>query len=122
MQAVGSLQDTFDQLFDSGLLDIMSGEAKIMAFGSVERIEVRVGSRRNTSIKPAHRNLAACGNVVSLETFMRIMVSSLPQGRLAVRFPGLQLLLKRLALLVTMKRRWATGGTQGMVKAVGTPS
>jgi hypothetical protein len=49
-------------------------------------------------------NLASCGNVVSLETFMRIMVSSLPQGRLAVRYPGLQPLLTRMNLLVTLQR------------------
>jgi hypothetical protein len=32
------------------------------------------------------------------------MVSSLPQGRLAVRYPGLQPLLTRMNLLVTLQR------------------
>jgi hypothetical protein len=50
-------------------------------------------------------NLVSCGNLVSLETFMRIMVSSLPHGRLAVRYPGLQPLLTRMGLLVTLQRR-----------------
>ena len=59
-------------------------------------------------------NLASCGNVVSLETFMRIMVSSLPQGRLAVRFPGLQPLLTRMGLLVTLQRRGIPYSTEMM--------
>jgi hypothetical protein len=49
-------------------------------------------------------NLASCGNIVSLETFMRVMVSSLPQGRLAVRYPDLHPLLNRMQLLVTLQR------------------
>jgi hypothetical protein len=49
-------------------------------------------------------NLASYGNIVSLETFMRVMVSSLPQGRLAVRYPDLQQLLSRMQLLITLQR------------------
>jgi hypothetical protein len=49
-------------------------------------------------------NLVSYGNVVSLETFMRIMVSSLPQGRLSVRYPALQPLLTRMQLLVSLQR------------------
>jgi len=50
-------------------------------------------------------NLVSCGNVVSLETFMRTMVSSLPQGRFSVRYPELQPLLARMSLLITLQRR-----------------
>ena len=41
-------------------------------------------------------NLALYGNVVSVETFVRILVSSLPQGQLATRFPALQNVTKQM--------------------------
>ena len=66
-------------------------------------------------------NLASCGNVVSLETFMRIMVSSLPHGRLAVRYPGLQPLLTRMGLLVTLQRRGIPYSTEMMDFAPAAP-
>jgi hypothetical protein len=50
-------------------------------------------------------NLALYGNVVSLESFMRILVSSLPQGALSVRFPSLQPVFKHLMRLVVVNRR-----------------
>jgi hypothetical protein len=50
-------------------------------------------------------NLALYGNVVSLETFIRIMVSSLPQGQLTQRFPELQQVLKQLMKLIATQRR-----------------
>jgi hypothetical protein len=42
-------------------------------------------------------NTAVCGNVVSLETFLRLVVSSLPQGQLLGRFPGLQSTFKQIS-------------------------
>jgi hypothetical protein len=50
-------------------------------------------------------NLALYGNVVSLETFIRIVVSSLPQGQLTQRFPELQQVLKQLMKLIATQRR-----------------
>jgi hypothetical protein len=50
-------------------------------------------------------NMALHGNVLSLETFMRIVVSSLPQSRLSSRFPSLQPALKQMMRMVVMPRR-----------------
>jgi hypothetical protein len=50
-------------------------------------------------------NMAMHGNVISLETFMRVMVSSLSQSRLAIRFPALQPLFRRTMQLMTAHRR-----------------
>ena len=50
-------------------------------------------------------NMALHGNVVSLETFMRLMVASLPQGRFGLRFPELQPVFERLMRLVVTRRR-----------------
>ena len=50
-------------------------------------------------------NYTACGNVVSLETFLRIVVSSLQQGQLASRIPGLQPVFKQLMNLMAEPRR-----------------
>ena len=44
-------------------------------------------------------NLALYGNVVSVETIVRILVSSLPQGHLATRFPALQTVTKQMMKL-----------------------
>jgi hypothetical protein len=44
-------------------------------------------------------NLALYGNVVSVETFVKIMVSSLPNGQLTARFPALQSVLRQLMKL-----------------------
>ena len=50
-------------------------------------------------------NLALYGNVVSVETFVRILVSSLPQGHLTTRFPALQPVIKRMMKLSIARPR-----------------
>ena len=50
-------------------------------------------------------NLALYGNVVSLETFARIIVSSMPHGQLGVQYPALQPVFKRLMKLVAVPPR-----------------
>ena len=45
------------------------------------------------------------GNVVCLEAFVRILISSVPQGHLATRYPGLLPALKRIMTLVVTQRR-----------------
>ena len=50
-------------------------------------------------------NLALYGNVVSVETFVRILVSSLPQGQLATRFPALQTVTKQMMKLSIARPR-----------------
>ena len=47
------------------------------------------------------------GNVVSLETFIRILVSSLPEGQLAARFPQLQPVFRHMLPLILPDRRGA---------------
>jgi hypothetical protein len=65
----------------------------------------------SSGIIPAHwphivvSNLAMCGNVVSVETFMRIVVSSLPQNHLSIRFPSLQQAVKQMLKLTIVQRR-----------------
>ena len=49
-------------------------------------------------------NLPLYGNVVSLETFVRILISSLPHGNLGIRFPGLQDLVKEILRLMVSQR------------------
>lgn len=50
-------------------------------------------------------NLALYGNVVSLESFVRIVVSSLPQGQLCARYPMLQPVFKQMMRLMVLPRR-----------------
>ncbi len=50
-------------------------------------------------------NLALYGNVVSLETFARVLVSSLPQGQLSARFPALQPIFKQTMKMAVLPRR-----------------
>ena len=50
-------------------------------------------------------NRAIYGNVVSLESFMRLVVASLPQGRLGLRFPALQPVFKQMMKLMIVQRR-----------------
>jgi len=50
-------------------------------------------------------NLALYGNVVSVETFVRILISSLPQGRLTARFPALQAVIKQMMKLSIARPR-----------------
>ena len=50
-------------------------------------------------------NMALHGNVISLEAFVRVMVASLPQARLGVRFPDLQPVFERMIRVVVKRRR-----------------
>jgi hypothetical protein len=50
-------------------------------------------------------NMALHGNVISLEAFVRVMVSSLPQARLSARFPDLQPVFERMMRVVVKRRR-----------------
>lgn len=50
-------------------------------------------------------NMALYGNIASLETFVRVVVSSLPQGQLSTRFPTLQPVIKQLMKMMAHQRR-----------------
>ena len=50
-------------------------------------------------------NMALHGNVISLEAFVRVMVASLPQARLSVRFPDLQPVFGRMMRGGVKRRR-----------------
>jgi hypothetical protein len=50
-------------------------------------------------------NRAIYGNILSLETFMRSVVASLPEGKLGIRFPQLQPIFKQLMKLRIVQRR-----------------
>jgi hypothetical protein len=50
-------------------------------------------------------NMALHGNVVSLEAFVRVMVSSLPQARFNTRFPELHPIFEQMMRLVVARRR-----------------
>lgn len=50
-------------------------------------------------------NLALYGNVLSVESFVRILISSLPQGHISARFPKLQPVIKHLLRLMVVQRR-----------------
>ena len=50
-------------------------------------------------------NLPLYGNVISIESFVRILISSLPQGHLTARFPNLQPVIKHLLRLMVAQRR-----------------
>src|ERR1035437_537944 len=50
-------------------------------------------------------NMALHGNVISLEAFVRVMVASLPQARLSVRYPDLKPVFKEMMRLVLRPRR-----------------
>ena len=45
------------------------------------------------------------GNTVCIEAFLRIVVASLPQGQLTLRFPALQPVLKQMMKLLIAQRR-----------------
>jgi hypothetical protein len=47
---------------------------------------------------------ALYGNILSVESFVRLLVASLPHGRLATRFPALQPLLKQMMTLMIIQR------------------
>jgi hypothetical protein len=65
----------------------------------------------NSSIIPAYwphvvvSNLTLYGDAVSLEAFVRILIASMPQGRLLIRFPGLHILVKQMLRLMIVQRR-----------------
>jgi hypothetical protein len=50
-------------------------------------------------------NLTLYGDAVCLEAFVRILVASMSQGRLLIRYPGLQQLVKQMLWLMILKRR-----------------
>jgi hypothetical protein len=50
-------------------------------------------------------NSAFYGNVVSLETFVRTLIASLPQGQLGTRFPSLQAVFRQMMKLMVVSRR-----------------
>jgi hypothetical protein len=50
-------------------------------------------------------NMAIHGNVISLESFMRILVNSMSQSRLGTRYPALQPLFRRIMQSMAMHRR-----------------
>lgn len=50
-------------------------------------------------------NQSLYGNIVSLEAFVRILISSMPQGQISARFPSLQPTLKHLLRAMVMHRR-----------------
>jgi len=50
-------------------------------------------------------NMALHGNVLSLETFMRVVVASLPQSRLSGQFPSLHPAFKQMMRVVVSPRR-----------------
>jgi hypothetical protein len=67
-----------------------------------------------------YSGLSLYGNVVSLESFMRILLSSLPQGALAVRFPSLQPVFKHLMKLAVVRRR-GLPFTKEVIESVANP-
>ncbi|HZL42964.1 MAG TPA: hypothetical protein VFD66_06760 [Verrucomicrobiae bacterium] len=64
-----------------------------------------------SSIIPAYwphlvvSNLTLYGDAVSMEAFVRIMIASMSQGRLLVRFPGMQQLVKQMLWVMILQRR-----------------
>ncbi len=52
-------------------------------------------------------NLTLYGDAVSLEAFVRILVASMSQGRLLMRYPGLQQLVKQMLWLMILQRKGA---------------
>jgi len=49
-------------------------------------------------------NLPLYGNVICFETFVKVLVSSLPHGQLGLRFPGLQEVAKEILRLMGTQR------------------
>jgi hypothetical protein len=65
----------------------------------------------SSCIIPAHwphlvvSNLALYGNAVSMETFIRVVIASLPQNQLSLRYPSLQFVVKQMLKLLVVQRR-----------------
>jgi hypothetical protein len=66
-------------------------------------------------------NLALYGNVVSLEAFVRVVVSSLPQGQLCSRYPALQPVFKQMMRLMVLPRK-GVPYTREMLELAPTPA
>ena len=66
-------------------------------------------------------NMALYGNVVSLESFVRIVVSSLPQGQLATRFPNLQEVVQQMMKMMATQRRGVLYSREMLELAPPTP-
>ena len=65
-------------------------------------------------------NMALHGNVISLEVFVRMMVASLPQARLSVRFPDLIPVFQRMMRLIVTPRRGLPYTREMLALAPGT--
>lgn len=65
-------------------------------------------------------DMALHGNVVSLEAFVRVLVSSLPQARLSARFPELQPVFERMMRLVVKRRRGIPYSREMLDSGLGT--
>jgi len=65
-------------------------------------------------------NMALHGNVVSLEAFVRLLVASLPQARLAARYPDLLPVFERM-MKVVVKQRRGIPYSKEMLKLAPTP-
>jgi hypothetical protein len=65
-------------------------------------------------------NSALYGNLLSLETFIRVVVSSLPQGQLVQRYPMLQPIFKQMMRLSAFQRA-GVPYTREMLEAAPAP-
>jgi hypothetical protein len=65
-------------------------------------------------------NMALHGNVISLEVFVRMMVASLPQARLSVRFPDLVSVFRQMMRLIVTPRRGLPYTREMLALAPGT--
>ena len=65
-------------------------------------------------------NMALHGNVISLEAFVRMMVASLPQARLSVRFPDLVPVFREMMRLIVTPRRGLPYTRETLALAPGT--
>jgi hypothetical protein len=65
----------------------------------------------NSTLIPAYwphlvvSNMAVYGNTISMEAFVRILVSALPHSHLGLRYPSLQPVVKQLVKLLLIQRR-----------------
>ena len=65
-------------------------------------------------------NQATYGNLASLEAFARVVVSSLPQGRLALRFPDLEPVFRQM-LRLSLRPRSGVPFTREMLEVAPAP-
>jgi hypothetical protein len=64
-------------------------------------------------------NMAVYGNTVSVEAFVRVLISSLPQTHLGLRYPSLQPVVKQMLKVLLVQRR-GIPYTKEMVEQVPT--